>query len=283
MFICAWYSNLILLQRRHVSNIVQVQVFFCECLLTVYADNKSTNIKQPNMATDDKVQLLMAAVTPKIPTFYAKNPALWFATTEAEFEICNPKVTSDTTKFSYLVRALDEDTAQRCSDLIVNPPKEDRYGALKQRLLQSFQLTRRERATRILDYPTRGDKTATQMADELKMWVEQNTEDFLVREIFLRRLPKHIRAILDEDEQSGLHALAERADKVMSKEPVPIVAAEPQALPLDIDAATGMKTRSQGSSKTKVCYFHRKFGEKAKNRELPCKFEIKGNGKAGRQ
>ena len=102
---------------------------------------------------DDKHQ--MAALTPRIPAFCSWNPDLWFAMAESRFTIAVPKITSGLTKFHYLVQALDEDTALRVKDLIVNPPQ-DAYEAWKTRLLQSFKLTRRERASRILDYPDFG-------------------------------------------------------------------------------------------------------------------------------
>ena len=155
----------------------------------------------------------------RISAFYGQNPGLWFATAESRFTTAVPKITSGLTKFHYLVQALDEDTALRVKDLIVNPPQ-DGYEALKTRLLQSFKLTRREReASRILDYLDLGDKKATRMADELIYLLEGDGVDLLMREIFLRRLPQPMRTILEEDKISTLHQLVVLADKLYIQEP----------------------------------------------------------------
>ena len=140
----------------------------------------------------------MVALTPKIRAFYGRNPDLWFAMAESSFVTAEPKITSGLTKSHYLMQVLDEDTALRVKDLIVNPPQ-DSYEALKTRLLQSFKLTRGERASWILDYPDLGNKKATRMADELINLFEGHCVD-LLREIFLHRLPQRVRIILEEDE-----------------------------------------------------------------------------------
>ena len=97
----------------------------------------------------------MAALLPRIPAFYSWNPDLWFTTAESRLAIVVLQITNRLTKFHCLVQALEEDTVLRVKNLIVNPPQ-DVYEALKTRLLQSFKLTRREGASRILDYPDFG-------------------------------------------------------------------------------------------------------------------------------
>ena len=139
----------------------------------------------------DKEPRVMAAVTPKIPRFYSRNPDLWFAMAESKFATAVPQITNDLTEFHYLVQALEEDTALKVKDLIVKPPK-DAYEALKKRLLLSFKLTRQERASWILDYPELGEGKATRMADQLTNYLEDDGRDLLMQEIFLQHLPKQV-------------------------------------------------------------------------------------------
>ena len=61
---------------------------------------------------------------PKIPSFYSRNPDLWFAMAESKFATAVPQITNDLTKFNYLVQALDEDTALMVKDLIMKRPKD---------------------------------------------------------------------------------------------------------------------------------------------------------------
>ena len=46
-----------------------------------------------------------------------------------------PGITAEDTKYLFVIAALDQDTATRLLDLILNPPAEDKYQALKMRLL----------------------------------------------------------------------------------------------------------------------------------------------------
>ena len=80
------------------------------------------------------------AVSLKLPTFWTSQPAVWFAQTEAQFTLRG--ITTDATKYFYVLAALDQDTATRLLDLISNPPDNEKYGTLKDRLLSTFGLNR---------------------------------------------------------------------------------------------------------------------------------------------
>ena len=86
----------------------------------------------------------------KLPTFWTSQPAIWFAQTEAQFGL--RKITVDETKYYYVLAALDQDTAVRLLDLISHPPAADKYEALKARLLTTFGLSVREKASRLLHF-----------------------------------------------------------------------------------------------------------------------------------
>ena len=72
------------------------------------------------------------AVSLKLPQFWAAEPQIWFAQAEAQFAL--RKIVSDDTKYYYILSALDQSTASRLKDFIGNPPEEDKYDALKDRL-----------------------------------------------------------------------------------------------------------------------------------------------------
>ena len=58
----------------------------------------------------------------KLPTFWSHRPQIWFAQAEAQFE---------RTRFYHVVAALDAVTTERVEDLIVFPPSDNQYKALK--------------------------------------------------------------------------------------------------------------------------------------------------------
>ena len=196
-------------------------------------------------------------------------------------DLDNLALKGDLAKFHYLVQALDEDTALRVKDLIVKPPK-DAYEALKERLLLSFKLTRQERASRILDHPELGDGKATKMADELMNYLEDDGADLLMREIFLRRLPQQVRAILEEDESSSLHQLAVQADRIRAQgmASLGLAARIADAEPNPVSAAVAARKMKKGGRKSKNpdwCWVHRRYGAKAWNCIKPCSYEMQEN------
>ena len=162
---------------------------------------------------------------------------------------------------------------------------------MKTRLLQSFNLTRRERASWILDYPDSGNKKATRMADELVNLLEGDGADLLMTEIFLRQLPQLVRKILEDDETSTRHQLVVRGDKLRIQEPpTPGLASAIDAAEMaqvNVAACAIKKKRSQGGERQpgspKTCRFHQKVGAGAWRCQPPCSFEIQGNGRVGRR
>ena len=69
----------------------------------------------------------LEAVTLKLPTFWTTHA--WFAQTEAQFSLRN--ISSDDTKYYYVVAALDANTATTALSIISSPPAEQKYELLK--------------------------------------------------------------------------------------------------------------------------------------------------------
>ena len=67
----------------------------------------------------------VTSVALKLPPFWPEQPTrpMWFAQTEAQFAIKNISV--ELTKFYHVVAALDGSTAQRVSDILEIPPREN--------------------------------------------------------------------------------------------------------------------------------------------------------------
>ena len=68
------------------------------------------------MTGDSKTAPVEHAVSLKLPTFWNQQPRTWFAQAESQFAIRS--VTSEVTKFHYVVAALDQETATRVLDVI---------------------------------------------------------------------------------------------------------------------------------------------------------------------
>ena len=102
---------------------------------------------------------------------------------EAQFHI--RKITADETKYYYVLSALDQDTAARLLDLIGNPPNEDKYPTLKQRLIATLCLSKQERATRLLPTRSLGDSKPSALMDEMLALLGDHPPCFLFEQLFL--------------------------------------------------------------------------------------------------
>lgn len=70
----------------------------------------------------------IAAVTPKLPAFWAERPNLWFIQVEANFAVS--RVTEELTKYNYVVAALPPEIAVLVEDVLSQPPSQP-YSELK--------------------------------------------------------------------------------------------------------------------------------------------------------
>ncbi|GFY46848.1 putative tick transposon [Trichonephila inaurata madagascariensis] len=80
-------------------------------------------------------------VFPKLPTFWADKSAVWFAQAESQFALAH--ITSDATKFHYIVANLDSRYATEVDDIITNPPTTEMYEKLKTNLSTAFHSPKR--------------------------------------------------------------------------------------------------------------------------------------------
>ena len=221
------------------------------------------------------------AVSLKLPTFWTSQPQVWFQQAEAQFTIRN--ITVDQTKYAYTVAALDQDTAGRLLDLLRAPPAENKYEAIKTRLTRTFGLTRRVRANRLLRMGDLGDRMPSVLMDEMLALLDGHQPCMLFEQLFLNRMPDDIRLQLTDTDFTDPRKVAEHADELwqaMSLNSCPTI--HKVTMP-------GRQTRAKSTGPAKEtcdnnadwCYYHNKFGDKARKCVQPCTFA--GNARAGRQ
>ena len=249
-----------------------------------------------------------ATVSVKLPTFWPNEAELWFAQAEAQFQ--NRGITAEKTKYNYVVSMLDVKTAKQVMDIIRTPPAANPYTTLKARLSKAFALSDSEKVGRILDMTGLGDRTPSQcLSDMLQLVPEAEAQDpgSLFREIFLRQLPSEVRTHLAQTTKTGttsaiLRDLAADADKYFSSTgsriasvSPPIVLPPPQVqAEAEVSAVSNQggnpRHRSQGPVRGPkpsftFCYYHARFGDKARSCTPPCQFGTlpSGNSQPGRK
>ena len=195
-------------------------------------------------------QPAIQAVSLKLPTFWPKQPEVWFTQAEAQFAIRN--ITADETKFNYVVASLDQDTAGRIISFLRAPPGANKYDALKAKLQSTYGLSEYERINAIIDMPALGDDKPSVLMDKMLSLLDKPPCAF-VRCLFLRRLPEDIRAVLVHSKQTDCQELAKAADQLW------------EARQSSNNAVRGRTpSRSSQTSDQKFCFYHTRFGDKAK-------------------
>ena len=223
------------------------------------------------------------AVSLKLPTFWTSQPEVWFAQAEAQLEL--RKVTADATKYFYVLAALDQQTATRFIDLISRPPVTDKYKTLKDRLFETFGLSKHERAARLLHFRPLGDSKPSALMDEMLALLGDHTPCLLFEQLFLERLPEDIRIQLVDGKIEDHRELARRADALWSSRDVQSFIANAIQRRPPATRPKQAKTRPCGfdtctADANRLCYYHRTFGEAARQCRQPCTWS--GNDQADR-
>ena len=116
------------------------------------------NVQQPG---EQQAQSQVSAVQIKLPPFWPKDPALWFAQIEAQFGTSG--VTVSKTKFDYVVSSLDLEFATEVRDLLLNPPAEEPYETLKAQLTKRTSASEQHRLQELPSTEELGDRTPSKM------------------------------------------------------------------------------------------------------------------------
>jgi hypothetical protein len=198
------------------------------------------------------------------------------------------QVVADDTKYYYVVGALDQDTASRIADILDDPPANNKYQAIKDRLVGAFDLTESQRAAQLLHMGGLGDRKPSQLMDDMLALAGGHRACFLFKQIFLEQMPDDIRLMLADEDFGDLRRLATKADALWHSRRHDIginkVGCDQRAN-FKVSSSQGNKSRKDASGDNQdnatFCFFHNKWGADARKCRAPCNFS--GNALAGRQ
>ncbi|XP_036320435.1 uncharacterized protein LOC118734944 [Rhagoletis pomonella] len=148
-----------------------------------------------------------------IPKFNKANPDLWFAQSERLFTLNN--VVADGRKFDLVSVLLEADIARAVEDLLLKPPKSDKYNALKQRLLDKFAESNDSKLRRLLHGGDMTGKKPTEILAHMRRLAPSTGCESILRTLFIAELPKNIRPLISVWEDKDLDKLAKMADKIL--------------------------------------------------------------------
>ena len=229
------------------------------------------------MATDDGARVPEAAISAvsvalKLPPFWPADPELWFAQVEAQFA-CR-RITSQRSKFDYVVSSLSPEFATEVRDLLLKPPADVPYDILKEQLTGRTAASEQRKLQQLFSTEELGDRKPTQLLRKMQQLLGDRpgvTDGSFLRELFLQRLPPNVRMVLASTPGTvSLDKLAEIADKVVEvaspsvsavSAPIGTASNAPPALTPDIEQlrtdvarleklVSNLTTRSRPSSRS---------------------------------
>lgn len=154
-----------------------------------------------------------ATQTVRLPPFWKDNPNLWFAQVEAPFAI--HRITGDESKYRYVVLHADQTVLPLVADLITNPPEQDKYLTLKDRICSVLGETSATKIRRLLGSHELGNEKPSIFLQRLRNLAAGQVNDEILKTIFMEQLPENVRTILSISEVQDLARLAAQADKIV--------------------------------------------------------------------
>ncbi|GBM41016.1 hypothetical protein AVEN_180926-1 [Araneus ventricosus] len=250
-------------------------------------------------------KLEASGVSIKIPPFWTDKPEIWFYQVEAQFQIC--KITSEDTKFNYLVAQLEPRFLENIWD-IIKDSSVNKYSTAKERLLTTFKESENKKIKRLITGLELGDMMPSELLRTMRSLGEPDISEKVLRTLWLEKMPDRVKSIVIVSEES-LEKLAAMADKIVEMNPITAEFAEVQKEPAGIDQLLSkisalesqiasmsvqrqsrglhrhQRNRSRSSSRRrynpqgKLCFFHFRFGKKCLPEKCvqPCSWSDSGN------
>jgi hypothetical protein len=119
----------------------------------------------------------VSRVAVRLPPFWPERPAVWFAQAEAQFSLAG--ISSEKTKFFHVISQLDHRCAARLEDIITSPPEQSPYNTLKTELVRRLTPSREHRIRQLLTAEEMDDRKPSEFLRDLRSFVPDVSDDFL--------------------------------------------------------------------------------------------------------
>ncbi|XP_078051694.1 uncharacterized protein LOC144477829, partial [Augochlora pura] len=150
-------------------------------------------------------------VAVRIPEFSPTDPELWFAMVERSLDASG--VTAESTKFGYVLGALNAEYAAEVRDIILNPSAEP-FTKLKVELIKRIGASQELKTRRLLEHEEMGDRKPSQFLRHLRSLGGAAVSEAILRTLWLGRLPASMQVVLSRQRDVELDRVAEMADTI---------------------------------------------------------------------
>lgn len=260
---------------------------------------------QHRVAHNNNNQGSVNTIQIKIPPFWKADPELWFFQIEAQFTSAN--IRSDLSKYNQIVGKLDTDTLTAVSDIVKNPPANNKYQTLRDRLTSQFAETDRQKLKTLFNDLSLNDGKPSDLLRKMKDKSCNKVGDELLQELWCNRLSHQIQAILscsneplaqqvkmadkiyDTLDHSSIQALSKKQQQLFDSDLVKklcTLEGKIDSLQKELNksrsrSSTPRRHRSISRSPrrpeqkpTKPCWYHKQFRDKATKCVDPCSYDM---------
>lgn len=180
----------------------------------------------------------------KLPPFWPADPELWFAQVEARFT-CR-RISSQKSKFDYVVSSLSPEFAAEVRDLLLRPPADNPYTVLKEQLTKRTTASEQHKLRQLFTGEELGDRKPTRLLRRMQQLLGDRPglmDASFLKELFLQRLPHNVRMVLaSTPDSTTLENLAELADKIIEVAAPPSVGAVSAPTVAAVNTSLGQTT-----------------------------------------
>ena len=254
------------------------------------------------MNTESNGFFSVSAFDTKLP-FLPNDIQSWFVQLESMMAmrglVCQKK------KFHFCIGNLPGHIIPEIKDLAESPPESNPYDMLKEVVITRMAVSEQRKIQQLLNTETLGDRRPSQLLRHMRN-LAGNTNDNIVRHIFVKRMPQNIQPILATlDKDASLDKIAEVADQILdqTQQSHPTIAAstvhenmelKKMVLTLTQQMETMSKrldslsirnprgrsssrkranSRSRSNSPSPYCWYHHRFRERARKCVQPCSYK----------
>ena len=266
-------------------------------LQTIQRENARSNNDAQQQSVANNTLHVDSYRVPKLPQFFRKDPRLWFVQVEATFR--TSRITAQSTMADYVIPCIDSEAISAVADIIADSNSLNKYDAIKERLISTFAISDEAKIRQLLRGQVSHDGKPSQLLIRIKALGGTTCSEAVMRSIFIDHLPEHTRGILAASSVADLGELAKIADAVVDafnanstsissidgrrdKSPSRDSRIDELSEKLDrllkLQIGDGGRSRSRSRSKqpgkpqkvrsaspdaSRLCYVHKKYGNKA--------------------
>ena len=240
----------------------------------------------------------------KLPPFWTTRPTLWFIQVETQFRLRG--ISQSSTKYDYLLSSLPPESMEIVADFITNRDFEgDSYEAIKKLLILRCQDTEEKRLDSLLNKMELGDLKPSELFRNMETLAGGNSliNRSLLNKLWLNKLPASMQACIiaieGTHQQEDIFRIADRIYDSSERHNVSSVNVNKNIeeklddicrrisnLEMNLNRSRSRNrrgnsqyefSRSNSRSKydNKLCYYHKKFANKATKCQAGCTFNSK--------